>query len=55
MDPKLITLADSDHIFFDGYSRPRSQERYIVTPEAESGTYSSMCTPDGREDDVACE
>ena len=23
-NPKLITLADSDHVSFDGYSRPRN-------------------------------
>ena len=54
-NPKLITLANSDHIFFDGYYRPRSRERYFVTPVAESGINSSMCTSDGREDGVAYE
>ncbi len=26
-NPKFITLADSDRIFFDGYNRPRKKER----------------------------
>ena len=48
-------MADSDHIFFDGYSRPRNRERYFVTPEGDSGIIGDVCTPDGRGGDVACD
>ena len=54
-NPKLITLADSDRIFFDGYSRPRNRERYFVTPEGDSGINGDVCSSDGREGDVACD
>ena len=50
-DPKVITLTDSDRIFFDGYSKPRGRERYFVAPEAECGLDSNILTPQGVEED----
>ena len=44
-NPKVITLTDSDRIFFDGYSRPRGRERYFVAPEEEYGLDSNILTP----------
>ena len=52
-NPNLITFADSDLVFYYGYSRPRNRERYFVTPEGDSGIDGDMCTPDGRGGDVA--
>ena len=49
--PKVITLTDSDRIFFDGYSRPRGRDRYFVAPEAECGLDSNILTPQGVEKD----
>ena len=54
-NPKLITLGDSDHIFFNGYSRPRNRERHFVTPEGDNGSNGDVCTLDGRGGDVACD
>ena len=60
-NPKIITLVDSDRIFFDGYARPRRRERYFVagessnsgidpsTPAAEDGDSPEPClTPKRR-------
>ena len=50
-NPKVITLTNSDRIFFDGYSRPGGRERYFVAPGAECGLDFNILTPQGVEED----
>ena len=35
-NPKVITITDTDRIFFDGCSRLRSRDRYFVAPDNSS-------------------
>jgi hypothetical protein len=44
-NPKLITLVDSDRIFFDGFARPRRRERYFVAGESSGISPSTPAAP----------
>ena len=52
---KVITITDTDRIFFDGCSRPRSRDRYLVAPDNSSHYGDSILTPQCDENNVALE
>ena len=54
-NPKVITITDTDCIFFDGCSRPRSRDRYFVAPDNSTHCGDSILTPQCDKDNVALE
>ena len=44
-NPKFITITDTDRIFFDGCSRPRSRDRYLVAPDPSHCGDDTLLTP----------
>ena len=52
-NPKVITITDTDRLFFDGCSRPCNIDRYFVAPDNSSHCGDSISTPQCDEDNVA--
>ena len=55
MEPEDHTITDTDRIFFDGCSRPRSRDRYFVAPDPSHCGDDTLLTPQCDGDQVALE